>query len=291
MRGLSGMLLGLFFVLNAACVVDDLYGVDRKSDRGAPPAGPVVPPPPSTDPPPQPVPPDDGGTTTEPPPADTGTGGTGGPVGFNSMSVSDGTVDAEFWINVPASYDEATPTPVLYVYHGQGGNGQQFAQLWIPESDAEGFIVAGLSSQGEGWNFNTDLTATNLMIEELDGLYNIDTERRYIMGYSAGAHWTHAIALSNSTFFAAYGVVAGAMEATGVTPDVATRKIPAAIVHRQDDAVVPFSFGQSNAQALEDAGHIVYTNFPAVGGHMYYPNEDNPFIWDNIKAHTLQNPP
>lgn len=290
MRGLSRMnllLLTLCFGVNAACIVDDLYGVNHKSSRAAPPAEPAAPPPPSIDPPPDPV--DDG--TTPPPPADTGTGGTGGPVGFNPMSVSDGTVTAEFWINVPAGYDEAAPTPVLYVYHGQGGNGQSFTQLWTPESEAGGFIVAGLTSQGTGWNFNTDLTATNLMIDEIDGLYNVDTERRYLMGYSAGAHWTHAVALSNSTIFAAYGVVAGAMEATGVTPAEATRKIPAAIVHRQDDAVVPFSYGQANAAALEAAGHIVYTNFPAVGGHLYYPNEDNPFIWGSIGGHTLQNPP
>ena len=277
MRGLSktnALLLALCFLVNAACIVDDLYGADRKSSRGAPP--------PSVNPPPASVPPADGGA---------GTGGTGGPVGFNAMSVSDGVVNADYWINVPAPVDASTPTPVLYVYHGQGGNGQQYTQLWIPESDAGDFIVAGLSSQGEGWNFDTDLTATNLMIEEIDALYNIDTDRRYLMGYSAGAHWTHAVALSNSQFFAAYGVVAGAMEATGVTPAAAVRKIPAAIVHRQDDAVVPFSFGEANAAALEAAGHIVYTNFPAVGGHMYYPNEDNPFIWESIEGHTLQNPP
>jgi poly(3-hydroxybutyrate) depolymerase len=216
------------------------------------------------------VDPHDSDTDDSEPPA-TGSGGSGGPTGTGSASV--GSVSYAF--HVPSCVKSEVPAPVLFTQHGAGGTGSAMVEQWKPLADAECFIVIGQGSQsGNGWNFNSDVEGLSALIDEVDALWNIDTERRVLHGYSAGAHWSYVIGLANSDSFGGLVVYAGAMsyaESYGVWPEGTQGPIPVAIGHGTEDTVVPYAYAQQAESELGGAGWPVELWTASGGSHAYDP--------------------
>jgi phospholipase/carboxylesterase len=145
--------------------------------------------------------------------------------------------------------------------------------LWQPLADAECFIVIGQGSQsGNGWNFNSDVEGMGALVDEVDALWDVDTDRRILHGYSAGAHWGYVVGLANSGTFGGLIVFAGTMsyaESYGVWPSGTQGPIPVAIGHGTDDSVVPFAFAQQAEAALATAGWPVELWVVSGGSHAY----------------------
>lgn len=111
------------------------------------------------------------------------------------------------------------------------------------------------------------------------------------MGLSAGAHYGHTLALANNTFFAAYGISAGALDALAgaSVPATAagTRRIPRDIHMGTGESLL--SYAQTDITRFQNTGwtlgtNLYYTEF--AGGHTYTTTHLGQ-IWANIKNHTL----
>jgi poly(3-hydroxybutyrate) depolymerase len=207
---------------------------------------------------------------------DTGSGGSGGPVGTGTATV--GAVTYAY--HVPSCAVTGAPAPVLFTQHGQGGTGAGMVAQWTALADAECFIVIGQGSRsGNGWNFDTDVTGLGALVDAVDAQWDIDTERRVLHGYSAGAHWSYVIGLANSDTFGGLIVYAGAMsyaDSTGVWPDGTQGPIPVAIGHGTDDSVVSYAFAQQAESRLAAAGWPVELWTAAGGSHAYDPGHQGP---------------
>jgi len=219
---------------------------------------------------------DSGGDGDEEPA--TGSGGSGGPVGTGSATV--GSVSYAY--HVPSCAVAESPAPVVFTQHGAGGTGAGMVAQWQALADTECFIVIGQGSQsGNGWNFNSDVEGLGALIEEVDALWDIDTERRVLHGYSAGAHWGYVVALANSDTFGGLVVYAGAMsyaESYGVWPEGTQGPIPVAIGHGTDDSVVPYAYAQQAESALSAASWPVEL-WTATGGSHAYDAEHQTSAW------------
>ena len=219
---------------------------------------------------------DDGGTGGDSGSADTdaplkGSGGSGGPSGTGTATI--GAVD--YGYHVPSCVESTVPVPVVFTQHGAGGTGAGMVAQWTSLADSACFIVIGQDSQsGNGWNFGSDVEGVSVLIDEVDTLWNIDTERRVLHGYSAGAHWSYVIGLANSDTFGGLIVYAGAMsyaESYGVWPGGTQGVIPVAIGHGTNDTTVSYAFAEQATAALSASGWPVELWTASGGSHAYDP--------------------
>jgi len=229
----------------------------------------------------------------------TGSGGTGGAYPGNQTRTVNVGGTQTYYLYVPASYNPATPMPVLFGFHGAGGTGtapaaaQSVRTGWASVAQTENFIVVAQAATGSGggWVPSTDTQILDAIITDVWNAYNVDTKRNYAWGFSAGAHYAHALCLNNNTFFAAYGVSAGALDAlagaSAPATAATTRRIPCDIHIGNTDSLL--AYAQTDRTRFLSAGwtegtNLWYTEFS--GGHTY-TNSHLAQIWANIKTHSL----
>lgn len=229
------------------------------------------------------------------------TGGSGGAAPGNqtrSVTVSGlGTFD--YYLYIPSSYTPGTAMPVMFAFHGAGGAGtspaaaQSARNDWGTVASTNGFIVVAQASTGSGggWVPSNDSAILNEIINDVFAAYNIEQNRVYMWGFSAGGHYAHSLALQNANFFAGYGVSAGALQALAGTgaPAAASRKIPVDLHVGSSDTTVPPSAVQSDRNNFQANGwtlgtNLWYTEF--TGGHTYTTTHLSQ-IWSNLKNHVL----
>ena len=115
----------------------------------------------------------------------------------------------DFGYYVPDSYDPLTPTPLLFMFHGAGGDSSEQSggsaensyYGWQTSAEENGFIV--LFPEKDDWYNTWDLTkngtSTDLIfIENLIGWananYNISESQVFTTGHSWGAYFSYYVA-------------------------------------------------------------------------------------------------
>ena len=193
-----------------------------------------------------------------------------------------------YYLHLPPAYTPSRAWPLLLALRGQSVPTATAAQSvrddWSSSADSGGFIVVapvGNSTQG-GWGASGDIEEIEAALDDASAAYNVEHSRIYLWGFSAGAHYSHSLALENPTYFAAYGVSAGrltqyACDAMGAPScasllSTAQPKIPVDI-HLGNSDPLYLTYGAGNDPARFQAGGWVsgqtlfYTLF--VGGHTY----------------------
>ena len=203
-------------------------------------------------------------------------------------------------LHLPASYSHARAWPSVLVLHGAAGSAQDapvwaadFRTFWSGIAEREGLvlIVPIASGSGGGWQRTLDAPAIACAMNAVAQVYNLDLDRRYLWGFSAGGHAGHAIALANAGRFAAYAVNAGALwaaacsqpgtslDCAALLPQVA-RRIPVSLRVGDQDPLQSYAVG--DAQRFQQAGWttetLLYAEFP--GGHQIdYPDIEAAWSW------------
>ena len=148
---------------------------------------------------------------------------------------SNGT-EFSYLLHTPATYDPATPVPLVVVVHGAQTTADQERRVtgFDALADQEGFAVLypevdATDAQAPGplvqsWNIydprayfrgNNDTAAIALMTQTVMGTLAIDPERVYLVGVSAGGLMTSAGAADYPDLYAAVGIVESAGYADG----------------------------------------------------------------------------
>ena len=186
-----------------------------------------------------------------------------------------------FGYYVPESYDPSTPTPLLFMFHGLGGNSSEQSggsaensyYGWQTTAHENGFIVLFPESLGflKTWDLggggsSSDLSFVDDMIGWASTNYNISTSQIFTTGHSWGAYFSYYVATYRSDDIAAFGAHSGGLGGAfllGNTPPVPTGPNPTPalngiILHAVDDAIVPYSNSQNLYDGLLANGHNVY---------------------------------
>lgn len=143
---------------------------------------------------------------------------------LNETIMHDG-IEREYTMYIPAVYDGSTVVPLLFNFHGGGGD--IASQMWTsdmrPIADTAGFIIVypqALPDPNDGgttlWTHKPptdvdDIFFVGAMIDQIAAEYSIDEERVYACGYSNGGEFTFELACRLSDRIAAIGVVARSM--------------------------------------------------------------------------------
>ena len=164
-----------------------------------------------------------------------------------------------FRVYVPAMYDGQTPRPLLFNFHGSGGNAANFesATKFRSVADTANFILITPNGTvdpvypqyGQIWNnFSCctpvdDVLFVSDLIDSLAGKYNIDLTRIYSAGYSNGGFMGYDLACKLSHRIAAVASVAGTMITSRLQSCSPSRVVPILEIHGTLDGNVPFNGG------------------------------------------------
>lgn len=209
-------------------------------------------------------------------------GGAGGPFPGNqtrSVFVPETNSSRTYYLRLPPMYQAGHPHPLLIVLHGATGSpnttpaaAQSMRDLFAPFTDAGGAIVLALPAGGAqgGWLPGSDGPFIGAALDDVEADYAIERSRRYIWGFSAGAHFSYGIALFSTDVFAAHAVKAGALEAYAGSnaPQLAKRVLPVDIRIGLSDTLLPFA--QADRERFIDAGWQLgfdLTYAEIAGGH------------------------
>ncbi len=194
---------------------------------------------------------------------------------------------------VPTSYRPETPWPLLCLFHGQGGDGASIRDFWQPTAEREGFLLLATSATGSsgGWVPSRDAPRFEAALNDALDAYAVDQKRIYVWGFSAGAHFVHAIALLNSDLFAAYAVSAGVLAAlagpSAPAQAARRRRIPVEIRVGRTDPLFPQA--EQDRTTFLDAGWREGTDLrftPFDGGHTLRRN-DPAELWSFLRDFRL----
>jgi len=189
-----------------------------------------------------------------------------------------------FGYYVPSSYDPSTPTPLLIMFHGMGGNNSEASggsaengyYGWQTTAHENGFIVLfpkkeslfGLNLWSLTRNGNSsDLPFVDDMIDWATTNYNISTSQIFTTGHSWGAYFSYYVARWRSDDIAAFGEHSGGLNnipvPTGPSP---TPKLNGILLHAVDDGLVSYSGSQNLYDTLNANGHNTYPGIIQVDG-------------------------
>jgi len=201
-----------------------------------------------------------------------------------------------YYLLVPESAKKTGSPPLIVLLHGSGRDGKSLLDPWTPLAKKEGIVLAApdaLTPQGwrvpeDGPDFLYDL------IEMLTTQFDIDKQRVYLFGHSAGAGHALVMALMESEYFAAIAVHGGALpESSDPMMEHATRKTPIAMWIGTDDALFPLSVVRATRDALKSHGFPPELTELAGHTHNYYVRAGaiNEEVWKFLRPIALPNEP
>ncbi len=172
-------------------------------------------------------------------------------------------VTREYIVYVPDSYDPGSKVPLLFNFHGFGGDAKEFMQYADMRATSEsgnfilvypqGTLINGFSHWNAALNSPDnksnadDLGFMEALISKLSSDYMIDPERIYACGYSNGGMFSYALACYHSDLIAAVGAVSGTMLDLDCTP---SHPMPVIILHGTSDDVLPYN-GSDDYNSVE----------------------------------------
>ena len=175
-------------------------------------------------------------------------------------------VTREYLLYVPSSLDQTKSAPLLFNFHGFGG--QAAAHLAVADmrilADTHQFILvypqgsllngyshwnAGLDTK-ENKSSADDIGFITALIDEIALQYNIDSESVYACGYSNGGFFSYALACYLSDKIAAVASVSGTMLKETLENCDPSHVMPMINIHGTSDVVVPYT-GEEGLSSID----------------------------------------
>ena len=156
-------------------------------------------------------------------------------------------VERYFLIMAPSRIDENVNYPVVFAFHGRGGQGRNFVNSFIPFAEDGRFVAVLPNGIDRGWNLGTnpaqpdDLAFVDSIVDYLGQFRGLNRERMYALGFSNGAGLVHQLA-ANRSHFTAHAAMATAL-IEGNEPNTNVHRASFLSLHGMDDPVCPYEGG------------------------------------------------
>ena len=160
-------------------------------------------------------------------------------------------------IQSPNVIDAAKNYPIVFAYHGRGGNNTSWVNQLSNYTNSGEFI--GIYPQGylESWNLGPepsnadDVEFTNLIIEELQNYNNLDFEKIYAIGTSNGSGMVNKLAIETNHFKAVAPIVSQLIESLPMLES--TNPVSIFQVNGAADTTIPIEGGAQLGHVFLDA--------------------------------------
>jgi phospholipase/carboxylesterase len=172
-----------------------------------------------------------------------------------------GTANRDGLLLVPASYDPATPTPLMLSLHGAGGSSQRSIEAFGPYAEAEGFVLLAPDSREATWDgitgtYGADVRFVDDALAITFARCNISPARLIIEGFSDGASYGLGLGLANGDLFTHVMAFSPGF-IPGFEGDPVGRP-PVFVAHGTNDGVLPIdATSRPIVERLQDQGYDV----------------------------------
>lgn len=176
--------------------------------------------------------------------------------GTTTASIEHDGLTRTFRVHVPPGVDGSTPVPIVLMFHGGGGSGQQLenaSSQMDQVADREGFITVYPDGTGSirTWNGGgccgsaaasnvDDVGFVDALLDHLGTTTCHDRRRVYASGMSNGAILSHRLGCELADRIAAIAPVSGTDMTASCTP---SRPVPTMQIHGTEDGHVPWDGG------------------------------------------------
>lgn len=161
-----------------------------------------------------------------------------------------GGIERSFLVHAPPGYDGTARVPVVFDFHGLGGNSNQQKNLsrWDDVADANGFISVYPQGIDNAWNAglccsegSDDVAFVRAIIEDLTASACIDTKRVFSSGCSNGGGMSYKLACEASDVIAAVAPVDfDCVDGSGCSDCAPQRPITVVQFRGTNDQLVPY---------------------------------------------------
>lgn len=186
--------------------------------------------------------------------------------GLESKSVKYNNLERTYDIYVPKNV--STPSPLVFMFHGGGGNSNEAAHStqWLAKAVKEGFILvlpngtrpnmdqpAQFGKNGQNWNdgASRELSATKNNINDVGFIrmladticknYRVDKKRIFATGFSNGASMSFRLGIECPDIFAAIAPVSGTLWVDNAT---LKKSLSVLYISGDNDPLNPYNGGQ-----------------------------------------------
>ena len=160
---------------------------------------------------------------------------------------------------VPASYNPATPAPLVLMLHGAGQSAEVGIRPFLPLADAAGAILLAPDSRGGTWDFlygpyGADVAFIDRALAHVFERCAVDPNRIVIEGFSDGGSYALSLGLTNGDFFNRIVAFSPCI----LAPAARVGRPRIFISHGTDDRILPIdNCGRRLAAQLVSSGYEV----------------------------------
>lgn len=190
---------------------------------------------------------------------------------INAQQTINGTINhdgliRQYILYIPASYDTATPSPLILSFHGYSSNAQTNFNYTNFKSiaDTAGFIL--IHPQGTllngitHWNVPgltlgssvDDIGFVSNLLDTVSAHYNIDQDRIYSTGMSNGGYMSFLLSCQLSNRIAAIASVTGSMTPQTYYNCNPQHPTPVLQIHGTADGTVPYNGNPTWTKSIND---------------------------------------
>lgn len=159
---------------------------------------------------------------------------------YVEQSLSVGSATRPFFVRLPNGYDPQRAYPVVFENHGCSSNAdRQNNNVPLANQVGDNAILVRGRAAGNCWDTKDDGpdgAYLETLRTEVDKRWCVDTNRRYLTGYSGGAFMAHVLACRSGEHYRGVATIAGGQGGSSCTPDM-----PALLIHDADDGTVNVS--------------------------------------------------
>lgn len=185
--------------------------------------------------------------------------------------------DRTYHLLVPSNYDPNRAYPIIFRWHGAGGNGLR-GGLGIEYVSKDNAIVVSAAAAGKYWRVysnSRDVSLFDRMLEIISSQYCVDKNRVFSYGFSAGGSFSNLLACERGDVLRASAAIASAVAGGNCKGKVATW-----LLHDADDDAVPIAKGKAaRDRALASNGCSKDTINEGNGCVRYQGCEAAPVVW------------
>jgi poly(3-hydroxybutyrate) depolymerase len=182
-------------------------------------------------------------------------------------SIVVGSDTRSYVLSVPASYDAEVALPLVFAWHGRGGDGALAKLYFGVEEQAAGQAIFvypdGLEVMGggSGWDLTSggiDVALFDAVLTDISERYCVDATRIFSTGHSFGGYFSNSLGCARGDVLRAIAPVAGG----GPFGGGCTGAVAAWITHGTNDPTVVLTQGEGSRDHWLSANSCDVTSAP-----------------------------
>jgi len=188
-----------------------------------------------------------------------------------------------YQLYVPKTYNPKRSYPLVFRWHGHGGDGLS-GGLGIESFAGNEAIVVGADGLNKSWKVNeesADLLFFDRMLESIEMKYCVDRNRVFSYGFSVGGAFSNLLACERGDVLRASAAIA-----SGLAGRNCKGKVARWFLHDLDDNVVPVARGKAaRDQAITTNGCSASAVDAGNGCKRYQGCKKSPVVWCESKGY------